>query len=275
VLLEACLGAGPQDLRAGRTRTGDPRGGCAVRRGERDQGRRHRGPTAQWIAQAKGDADLIYSGSETMMTDFIEAMGGELLPETVTPLYLRVSAILVRPGNPRHITKFDDLLSPGLKILVVNGAGQKGLWEDIGSKEEQTGFSCRRPGRGPGRGAGGGQDEGARRGSAWVLTAAEGRAVPGRSSGRGESRTSDGTYQSTSWGGEVAGARGRGLEGSRRCSRMAWAVVERRTTATTRRVPPQRGQVRTSVWNVRLRSSAAVRCGGASRPGSSVGRAGD
>jgi hypothetical protein len=59
-----------------------------------------------------------------------------------------------------------------------------------GSKEEQTGFSCRRPGRGPGRGAGGGQDEGARRGSAWVLTAAEGRAVPGPSSGRGESRTS-------------------------------------------------------------------------------------
>jgi hypothetical protein len=27
---------------------------------------------------------------------------------------------------------------------------------------------------------------------------------------------------------------------------MAWAVVERRTTATTRRVPPQRGQERTS-----------------------------
>jgi hypothetical protein len=37
---------------------------------------------------------------------------------------------------------------------------------------------------------------------------------------------------------------------------MACAVEERRTTATTRRVPPQRGQVRTSVWNVRLRSSA-------------------
>ncbi len=33
---------------------------------------------------------------------------------------------------------------------------------------------------------------------------------------------------------------------SRKCSRMAWAVAERRTTATTRRVPPQRGQVRTS-----------------------------
>ena len=28
------------------------------------------GPTPEWIEQAKLDADLIYSGSETMMTDF-------------------------------------------------------------------------------------------------------------------------------------------------------------------------------------------------------------
>ena len=58
-------------------------------------------------------------------------------------------------------------------------------------------------------------------------------------------------------------ARGSGLEGSRTCSRMAWAVEERRTTATTRRVPPQRGQARTSVWKVRLRSWARGWGGGA------------
>jgi len=92
------------------------------------------GPTAQWIAQAKTDADLIYSGSETMMTDLVEQMGGELIPATVMPLYLRVSAILVRPGNPRRISKFADLLAPGVKILVVNGAGQNGLWEDIAGR---------------------------------------------------------------------------------------------------------------------------------------------
>jgi hypothetical protein len=105
-----------------------------------------------------------------------------------------------------------------------------------------------------------------------VLTAAEGRGLPGRLSGRGESRTSDGTHQRVSWGGEVAGARGRGLEGSRRCSRMARAVVERRTTATTRRVPPQRGQVRTSDRKVRPRSSAQGmgRRGGRWRRGSGV-----
>lgn len=93
------------------------------------------GPTAKWIAQAKTDADVVYSGSETMMTDFLEQMGGELMPATVTPLYLRVSAILVRPGNPKHIGKFADLLTPGVKVLVVNGAGQNGLWEDIAGRK--------------------------------------------------------------------------------------------------------------------------------------------
>jgi accessory colonization factor AcfC len=92
------------------------------------------GPTSKWIAQAKADADLIYSGSETMMTDLVEQMGGEVLPETVTPLYLRVSAILVRPGNPKKISRFEDLLVPGVKIVVVNGAGQNGLWEDVAGR---------------------------------------------------------------------------------------------------------------------------------------------
>jgi hypothetical protein len=94
---------------------------------------------------------------------------------------------------------------------------------------------------------------GARRGCSPLLRVEQSR---GRGQAGGESRTSDCTHQRPSWGGEVAGARGSGLEGSRKCSRMAWAVEERRTTATTRRVPPQRGQARTSVWNVRLRSSA-------------------
>src|SRR5262249_28107845 len=92
------------------------------------------GPTDKWLNAAKVDADLIYSGSETMMTDFVDAMGGELVADTVTPLYLRVSAILVRPGNPRRIKNFNDLLAPGVKVLIVNGAGQNGLWEDIAGR---------------------------------------------------------------------------------------------------------------------------------------------
>ena len=47
-----------------------------------------------------------------------------------------------------------------------------------------------------------------------MLTAAEGKAVPGPSSWREKSRGSVGTHQKPSCGGEVAGASGRGLEGS-------------------------------------------------------------
>jgi hypothetical protein len=59
----------------------------------------------------------------------------------------------------------------------------------------------------------------------------------------GESRVLDGAHQRVCSGGEVAGARGSGLEERRRCSRIAPAVEERRTTATARRASPQRGQV--------------------------------
>jgi accessory colonization factor AcfC len=92
------------------------------------------GPTPQWLAQAKQDADLIFSGSEVMMADFIAAMPEQIAPATATPLYLRPSAILVRPGNPGHVTGVRDLLRPGHRILVVNGAGQQGLWEDVAGR---------------------------------------------------------------------------------------------------------------------------------------------
>lgn len=89
------------------------------------------GPTGKWLAQAKEDADVIFSGSESMMSDFVTAFGGQIDPKTVMPLYLRPSAVLVRPGNPRHITGLADLMKPGHKLLVVNGSGQGGLWEDV------------------------------------------------------------------------------------------------------------------------------------------------
>lgn len=92
------------------------------------------GPTGQWLANAKTDADVIYSGSETMMTDFINALGDQLTPQSAEPLYLRPMAMLVRPGNPQHIKRFADLFKPGVKILVVNGAGQNGVWEDVAGR---------------------------------------------------------------------------------------------------------------------------------------------
>jgi accessory colonization factor AcfC len=92
------------------------------------------GPTPAWIDRARADADLIYSGSETMMSDFVVAMGDHLTPDAPVPLYLRSMSILVRPGNPRHIRGLADVLKPGVRVLVVNGAGQNGVWEDMAGR---------------------------------------------------------------------------------------------------------------------------------------------
>ena len=90
------------------------------------------GPTPTWKDQALKDADLIFSGSEYMMTDFVQRdLPGILKPEAVHTLYLRPSAILVRPGNPKKIRGVRDLARPGIRVLVVQGAGQLGLWEDV------------------------------------------------------------------------------------------------------------------------------------------------
>ena len=91
------------------------------------------GPTPEWKTQAGKDADLIFSGSESMMTDFVTTFP-DLDPASVKPLYLRPSAILVRPGNPKHIKGIQDLLTPGRRILVVQGSGQGGLWEDVAGR---------------------------------------------------------------------------------------------------------------------------------------------
>lgn len=93
------------------------------------------GPTPQWLDKAKTDADLVFGGSETMMTDFVYAMEGQLDHQRVTPLYLRPLAMLVRPGNPKRIKSVKDIFKPGVKILVVNGAGQNGVWEDMAGRK--------------------------------------------------------------------------------------------------------------------------------------------
>jgi len=93
------------------------------------------GPTPQWIEKAKSDADIVYSGSETMMTDFVLALDGRINESEVRPLYLRPLSILVRPGNPKRMTGLKDILAPGVKVLVVNGAGQNGAWEDMAGRK--------------------------------------------------------------------------------------------------------------------------------------------
>lgn len=93
------------------------------------------GPTPQWLGSARTQGDVVYSGSEAMMADFQRALSGVLDPATIEPLYLRPAAILVRPGNPQHIAGFRSLLRPGMKVMVVDGAGQVGLWEDVAGRD--------------------------------------------------------------------------------------------------------------------------------------------
>lgn len=92
------------------------------------------GPTADWKDQASQNADLIYSGSEHMMNDFAHLFEDPIDINRAMPLYLRSSAILVRPGNPKGISGFKDLLTKDVKVLVVAGAGQTGLWEDVAGR---------------------------------------------------------------------------------------------------------------------------------------------
>jgi accessory colonization factor AcfC len=93
------------------------------------------GPTPNWKDQAMKDADIIFSGSEYMMTDFVRKdVPGLIDTSTIRTLYLRPSAILVRPGNPKSINGIKDLAKPSIKILVVEGAGQVGMWEDVAGR---------------------------------------------------------------------------------------------------------------------------------------------
>lgn len=93
------------------------------------------GPTPTWKNSARKNADLIFSGAEYMMTDFVQKdLVGLIDTATIRTLYLRPSAILVRPGNPKGINGVKDLAKPGLKVLVVQGAGQIGMWEDVAGR---------------------------------------------------------------------------------------------------------------------------------------------
>lgn len=93
------------------------------------------GPEAKWIDQAKQDADIIYGGSEYMLTDFMLNHPGIINEKTRTELYPRAAGILVRKGNPKKIQSLEDLTKNGVNIVDVNGAGQLGLWEDLAGRK--------------------------------------------------------------------------------------------------------------------------------------------
>jgi accessory colonization factor AcfC len=87
------------------------------------------GPMESWQADID-KADVFYSGSENMMDSFKDKIS-QLDSSTIQTHYIRPSAILVRPGNPLKIKGVKDLVDRKIKVMVVNGAGQIGMWEDI------------------------------------------------------------------------------------------------------------------------------------------------
>jgi accessory colonization factor AcfC len=94
------------------------------------------GPRHVWRDKAALNADLMFSSADFMMSDYARSMDLHIDNDTITPLFLRPSAILVRPGNPKQINDFPDLVRPGVNVMVVNSAGATGLWEDMAGKLE-------------------------------------------------------------------------------------------------------------------------------------------
>lgn len=96
------------------------------------------GPEKTWSPKAQADADILWGTSEQSMTAFLETYK-TFASDQVMPIYIRPTIIAVKAGNPKGITGFEDLLAPGMKIIVTEGAGVSntsgtGGWEDVAGR---------------------------------------------------------------------------------------------------------------------------------------------
>lgn len=96
------------------------------------------GPEHKWTRDAQHNADILWGTAEQSMTAFLETYK-EFDSKDVEPIYMRPAVIAVRKGNPKGIKGFDDLLKPGIKIVVTEGAGVyntsgTGVWEDVAGR---------------------------------------------------------------------------------------------------------------------------------------------
>jgi accessory colonization factor AcfC len=96
------------------------------------------GPEPTWTKQAQANADILWGTAEQDITAFLETYK-VFSSDQVMPIYIRPAIIAVRKGNPKHIRGFEDLLQPGMKIVVTEGAGVintsgTGVWEDVAGR---------------------------------------------------------------------------------------------------------------------------------------------
>ncbi|MEM9355202.1 MAG: substrate-binding domain-containing protein [Pseudomonadota bacterium] len=96
------------------------------------------GPESRWTKDAQRSADLLFGSSEQSMTAFLETYGG-FASADVRPVFIRRAVIAVQKGNPKNIQGFEDLVKPGVRVVVTEGAGVyntsgTGVWEDVAGR---------------------------------------------------------------------------------------------------------------------------------------------
>lgn len=93
------------------------------------------GPEGTWTDAAQTQGDLLFGSSEQSMTAFLETYRS-FNSDDVEPIYMRPAIMMVQEGNPQNIQSIRDLMKPGMRIVVTDGAGVSntsgtGVWEDI------------------------------------------------------------------------------------------------------------------------------------------------
>lgn len=118
------------------------------------------GPEPTWSKKAQADADILWGTAEEDITALLETYSDFKFADVI-PIYLRPAIIAVRKGNPKGIHAFEDLLKPGMRLVVTEGAGVAntsgtGTWEDVagrtGSLQDITSFRRNIVGFGKGSG---------------------------------------------------------------------------------------------------------------------------
>ena len=118
------------------------------------------GPEPSWSKKAQADADILWGTAEEDITALLETYTNFTFAD-VKPIYIRPAIIAVRKGNPKTIKTFEDLLKPGTRIVVTEGAGVAntsgtGVWEDVagrtGSLDDVVRFRANIVGFGKGSG---------------------------------------------------------------------------------------------------------------------------
>lgn len=95
------------------------------------------GPTKKWIESAKENADIIFSGSDFMMNGFSNELS-DIDKSSIKAIKIREAGILVKKGNSKNIHSIKDLAKKDINIIVVDGAGQISLWEDMVGKSKDV-----------------------------------------------------------------------------------------------------------------------------------------